>query len=180
MPITISPTGTITEADAYSPIATYTFPSAANSYTFTSIPGTYDDLVIIVANETASSGQTIEMIFNGDTANNYAFANITTPNGYGVDTVSGSSTSRNRIPIGSTYSGENATKGAIVICNINQYSQSSYPKVTTSTYGQADIEANCCVGSWTGTAPITSILLTLASANFQTGTRFTLYGIKRG
>jgi hypothetical protein len=80
----------------YEPIATYTFPSAAQSYTFTSIPGTYDDLILIVANETASSGQTIEMSFNGDTGNNYAYANLTAPNGYGINTVSNKSTSRNR------------------------------------------------------------------------------------
>lgn len=180
MPISISPTGTTNEADAYFPIATYTFSSAANSYTFTSIPGTYDDLVLVVANSTCSSGQTIEMSFNGDNANNYAYANITAPNGYGVDTVSGSSTSRNQIPVGSTYSGESSTKAAICIININQYSQSSFPKVSVSTYGQADIEANTCTGSWTGTSAITSIYLRLASANFQTGTQFTLYGIKRG
>jgi len=180
MPITISPTGTTTEADAYFPIATYIFPSAANSYTFTSIPGTYDDLVLIVANSTCSSGQTIEMQFNGDTANNYAYANITAPNGYGIPTVSGVSTSRDKIPVGSTYSGESSTKAAILVLHINQYSQSSYPKTCASTYGQADIEANACTGSWTGTAPITSIKLGLFSANFQTGTQFTLYGIKRG
>lgn len=180
MPITISPTGTTNEADAYFPIATYTFPSAANSYTFTSIPGTYDDLVLIVANSTCSSGQTIEMQFNGDTGNNYAYANITAPPGYGVDTVSGKSTSRDKIPVGSTYSGESATKATMLICNINQYSQSSYPKVSVSTYSQADTEANVCAGNWTGTAAITSIKLVLATANFNTGTQFTLYGIKRG
>jgi hypothetical protein len=180
MPITISPTGTTTEADAYFPIETYIFPSAANSYTFTSIPGTYDDLVLIVANSTCSSGQTIEMQFNGDTTSAYAYANVTAPNGYGIDTVSGSSNSRDKIPVGSTYSGESSTKAAICIININQYSQSSYPKVSASTYGQADIEANVCTGSWTGTNAITSIKLMLASANFQTGTQFTLYGIKRG
>ncbi len=180
MPITISPTGTTNEADAYFPIATYTFPSAANSYTFTVIPGTYDDLVLIVANSTCSSGQTIELQFNGDTGNNYAYSNITAPNGYGIDTVSGKSTSRNKIPVGSTYSGESSTKASILVCNINQYSQSSYPKVLVSTYGQADIEANVCAGNWTGTNPITSIRLELFSANFQTGTQFTLYGIKSG
>jgi hypothetical protein len=180
MPITISPTGTTTEADAYFPIETYTFPSQANSYTFTVIPGTYDDLVLIGANITCSSSQTIEMRFNGDSANNYAYANLTGPDGYGIDTVANASTSRNRIPVGSTYGGESATKATGIFLNINQYSQSSYPKVTTSTYSQSDREINVCVGSWTGTAPITSITLELASANFQTGTRFTLYGIKRG
>jgi hypothetical protein len=180
MPITISPTGTTTEADAYFPIETYTFPSAANSYTFTVIPGIYDDLVIIGANITCSSGQTIEMQFNGDTTSAYAYANITGPPGYGIDTVSGASTSRDKIPVGSTYSGESATKASSVIIHINQYSQSSYPKVCVSTYSQADQEVNNCTGSWTGTAAITSIKLHLFSANFQTGSRFTLYGIKRG
>ena len=180
MPITISPTGTTNEADAYFPIATYTFPSAANSYTFTSIPGTYDDLVLIVANSTCSSGQTIEMQFNGDTTTAYAYSNRTAPNGYGVSTVSGKNISRDKIPVGSTYNGESASQAAICVININQYSQSSYPKVSASTYGQANIEANVCTGSWTGTAAITSIKLLLFSANFQTGTQFTLYGIKRG
>lgn len=181
MPISTSPTGTTNEADAYFPLATYTFPSAAASYTFTSIPSTYDDLVIVGSNIRASAIQTMYYQINGDTGLNYAYAGISAPNSYGGTTSSAKSLSAAQGQIGSTLSGMSSTKASMFILNINQYSQTSYPKVGVCTYSQSDEEACVIASCWTGTAAISSIKILLSStATYSTDTTFTLYGIKRG
>jgi hypothetical protein len=55
----------------YEPIATYTAPSAQASYTFSSIPSTYTDLVL-VANFGKSADTAIKYRVNGDTGSNYS------------------------------------------------------------------------------------------------------------
>jgi hypothetical protein len=54
--------------NTYEAIATQTLGSAAASVTFSSIPGTYTDLVLVVAMEHVTTGtENIVMQFNGDT-----------------------------------------------------------------------------------------------------------------
>ena len=56
---------------SYTPIATYTIPTAVNSYTFSSVPSTYTDLQLVISG-TLSSGATMQLVFNGDTTNVYS------------------------------------------------------------------------------------------------------------
>jgi hypothetical protein len=67
-------------ASTYTPIATTTLGSAATSYTFTSIPTTYTDLILIVNAKNASTGSYPKMqVGNGsvDTGNNYSRTYLT-------------------------------------------------------------------------------------------------------
>jgi uncharacterized protein related to proFAR isomerase len=58
-------------AKTYEPIATTTLGGATNSVTFSSIAGTYTDLIIIVQGSVGSiSG--VNLQFNSDTATNYS------------------------------------------------------------------------------------------------------------
>ena len=59
-------------AITYEPIATTTLGTSASSVTFSTIPGTYTDLVLVVAGTSAATNGN-EMQFNGDTGNNYSF-----------------------------------------------------------------------------------------------------------
>ena len=67
-------------AATYSPIATYTVSgSAVASYTFSSIPSTYTDLVLRISARTSVTGQTfdnIEIQFNNDSATNYSYIRL--------------------------------------------------------------------------------------------------------
>jgi hypothetical protein len=163
----------------YQPIATYTFPSDAADYTFTSIPSTYDDLILVAGNITASGTQTIYWQANGDaTSGNYATAFLAAPNSYGT-VLTPFVGNNSQAFIGSALTGVPPTKTAGFIMQINQYSQSSYPKVAIISYNQADEEADIATSMWTGTAAITSLTLKLSAQNFKTGTRFSLYGIKK-
>jgi hypothetical protein len=73
----------------YDKIAAYTVPSAQASYTFTSIPSTYTDLVIIISG-TQSADDTIGLQFNSDTAANYSTHQLYT-NGSGASSSSNTS-----------------------------------------------------------------------------------------
>lgn len=165
----------------YTPIASYTFPSDAASYTFNTIPSTYDDLVIVGANMTATTTFTVYWQANGDTGSNYAHAYLVAPNGYGVQTLSGKGLTLTHAMIGSISAGVNASIAGGFNMTINQYSQSSYPKVCISAWNEADLEASIFTSMWTGTTAINSLTLKLSSgsASFKTGTRISLYGIKK-
>jgi hypothetical protein len=62
----------------YEPIQTTAFTSATASYTFSSIPSTYTDLVIVFVGQQNStfSGRNLNIQFNGDTGSNYGSVQI--------------------------------------------------------------------------------------------------------
>jgi hypothetical protein len=59
-------------AITYEPIATTTLGSAAADVTFTSISGTYTDLVLVAVTQIGSSGDYLGVQFNSDTGTNYS------------------------------------------------------------------------------------------------------------
>jgi hypothetical protein len=153
----------------YDKIATYTIPSAATTYTFTSIPGTYTDLVLI-SNGTASSAADIYLQFNSDTGSNYSRTYLF---GDGTSASSGRSSSQTNLAINYFQTTQSNN-----ICQINNYSNSTTYK-TAIARGNNSGFTIAYVGLWRSTAAITSITLT-ASGGFtmSTGSTFTLYGIK--
>ena len=62
----------------YEKIATNTLSSAAISLTFSSIPATYTDLVLITSSQHAASDASSRLYlnFNSDTATNYSYTQI--------------------------------------------------------------------------------------------------------
>jgi hypothetical protein len=62
--------------NTYEAIATQTLGSAAASVTFSSIPGTYTDLVLVVAGTLTTGTENIVMQFNGDTGSNYSVTSL--------------------------------------------------------------------------------------------------------
>jgi hypothetical protein len=65
-------------ASTYVPIATQTLGSATASVTFSSIPATYTDLVLIVAaqNVTASGVNNMALVLNSDGGTNYSMTRL--------------------------------------------------------------------------------------------------------
>ena len=155
----------------YEPIATYTTPSTTASYTFSSIPGTYTDIVL-VANGSSTAGTNGQIRFNGDTASNYSDTYL-----YGSAGAAYSSrdTSATAGYIGNFYSGDDAQQ----IVHINSYANTTTYKSYVSIGGNANnvpIASN--VGLWRSTAAITSITVLNPTSTFKAGCVFTLYGIK--
>lgn len=160
-------------ASTYTPIATTTLGSAAASYTFSSIPSTYTDLILIF-NGSASSGTPYTTLrFNGDTASNYS---DTTLSGNGSTAGSGKDVSTSYIYV-SGYDTLSTGMSQLIV-NFQNYSNTTTYKTALARSANAANGTSAVVGLWRSTAAINSITVLLNSAsNYATGSTFTLYGI---
>jgi len=158
----------------YRPIATQTLGSAAATVTFSSIPGAYTDLVLIITPQSSSGTASVDIQLNGDTGTNYSLTYL-----YGTGSSAASGRDSNTAIAGG---GSAVATANIFLTNTVQIQNYS----NTTTYKTLLMRANntagnvlTAVSTWRNTAAITSISLKLATAvNFTTGSTFTLYGIK--
>ena len=160
----------------YTPIATTTLGSNANSVTFSSISGAYTDLVLICANLGAQSAQTIYVQANSDTGTNYSFTYL---NGNGsVVQSSRSSNNSQGFVIGGSVAGLPASIGAVGTLQIQNYSNTTTYKTALSRYGAASAETQVGASLWRSTSAINALKVYASSGTLiLAGATFTLYGI---
>ena len=158
--------------NTYVAIATQTLGSAAASVTFSSIPGTYTDLVLVCNSKLTSGTPTSRLQFNGDTATNYSTTMI-----YGDGSTVGAVRVSNEA---SANTGGNTDEFGTTIIHINNYSNTTTYKTTLSRYnflGPAYSEGGTKTSLWRSTAAITSIVVFPVSSTYVSGSTFSLYGI---
>jgi hypothetical protein len=166
-------------AQTYEPIATYTVPSNTTSYTFSSIPGTYTDLVI-VASVVSSSANTLFIRFNGDTSALYSATRLA---GSGSAAFSDRETRGSSYGVLSYYAAPTATAGQHnTILNVMNYSNTTTFKTYINRSNVASAGTDAIVGLYGSTSAITSIGFSTngfgGTSTLLTGTTLTLYGIK--
>jgi hypothetical protein len=171
--------------ETYEPIATTTLGSSASTISFTSIPSTYTDLVVVVYANASASNHLYARWGNGsyDSGTNYSNTGMyarSTTNDYGSDRNSNFAFARLN-PF--TYGVPNATSTfGTTLVSLQNYSNSTTFKVAltrVSGVGASDYagtEAGIIL--WRSTAAINQIQFSLPSGNFNTGTTITIYGIK--
>lgn len=154
----------------YEPIATTTLGSNTADVTFSSIPGTYTDL-IAVARFTFANSDSTNFRLNGDSGSNYSGTRL-----YGDGTTAASNryTNLSRIAI-QNLAWASGIQGLYIV-QIMNYSNTTTHKTVLVRENQAGTEVATQVGLWRNTAAVTSI--TFSSINYQSGSMFTLYGIK--
>jgi len=166
----------------YTPIATTTVSGTSTStVTFSSIAGTYTDLVIIgnLGSETTNAFPYLQ--FNGDTGTNYS---ITQLYGNGTSVVSSRVSSSAQL-FNSDISVKQGAINSNVLYQIMNYANTTTYKTSLArqnTVDAADYNGSlAAVGLWRNTAAITSVSIKLTRGgtayNFSTGSTFTLYGI---
>jgi hypothetical protein len=157
----------------YTPIATYTVPTAQASYTFSSIPGTYTDLVLVLnAGCSGATEQDTYVVINGDTGSNYSQTYMA---GDGSSASSGRASNVSDATIGYPI---RPTLITTIICNFQNYSNSTTYKSWISKDASANSLMFTVVGLWRNTNAITSLLLKPSNGrDFLAGSTFTLYGI---
>jgi hypothetical protein len=164
----------------YTPIATYTAPSAVASYTFTSIPATYTDLVLVVDFALAAASNSFNVQFNADTSGAGTNYSQTTLYGNGSSAGSSRSSSRSNIQVSYFVTASTTLGESNLIVNFPNYSNSTTYKTTLARMNRASANnfpgAESTVGLWRSTAAITDIKL-FATNNIVAGSTFTLYGI---
>lgn len=164
-------------AVTYDKIATTTLGSAAADVTFSSISGSYTDLVLIVNNLTSTtSSPYLCFQFNSDTASNYS---STILEGNGSTASSNRWTSQAQI-----YTGYNVASGTtsngMVTTNFQNYSNSTTYKTTltrTAILNGSFPGTGAVVGLWRSTSAITAIKIFQNAGNLNSGSTFTIYGI---
>ena len=157
----------------YTPIATTTLGSAATSYTFSSIPTTYTDLILVLNGSFDAFNNVRFQVGNGsvDTGSNYSVTRLL---------GDGSAGQSDRV--------SNATGGYVITINTNQVMGvmhfQNYSNTTTyktilargGAPGTSDyVSAN--VNLWRSTSAINTIKIYPNSGNMNTGTTLTLYGL---
>ena len=156
-------------ATTYEPIATQTLGSAAATITFSSISGSYTDL-IIAGNGIASTDAGLDFQLNSDTGTNYSFTYLY---GDGSSAVSGRNSTTT---VGS--GGRIGINGGVALLNFMNYSNTTTYKTIISRGSNADVLTIASVALWRNTDAITAITLKRGGGgNFSTGSTFTLYGI---
>jgi len=161
----------------YTPIATTTLGSAANSYTFTSISGSYTDLVLVASVQGSTAAQNLLcQVGNGsvDTATNYSSTWVT-----GNGSAASSSRLSSRVSASLDSAGYPPISGSynIVTVNFQNYSNTTTNKTFIARSSSAPTGTDAVVSLWRSTAAINTIKIYLLSNNLAVGTTFTLYGI---
>ena len=161
----------------YTPIATTTLGSTTASYTFTSIPGTYTDLVLVLGNVNVTDAAQNLLQFNSDTGSNYS---RTALSGQGTAPSSGRTSNETSIMLETTfYPSFNGNKDYTGIWNIMNYSNTTTYKTVIGRGSSASVGTGASASLWRSTSAITSIKIQPAYGySYSSGAVFTLYGIK--
>ena len=158
----------------YTPIATTTLGSAVASYTFTSIPSTYTDLVLISSMQTSIANDAARLEFNGDTASNYSFTQL-----YGNGSTATSNRATSQTAGRFANDCPNSTYFGTYVTQIQNYSNATTFKTMISRGNAANQSLQTFVTLWRKTPEaITSMKIAPESGGtLLTGSTFTLYGI---
>jgi hypothetical protein len=158
----------------YTPIASQTLGSPASSVTFSSIPGTYTDLVLVENYSLSTLAQSI-LTFNGS-GSGYSSTNL-----FGNGSSAFSARYTGTGGVGSSPGvGDTANQQNVLIRNIQNYSNSTTYKTLIQRRNDALASTWATVALWQSTSAITSITLSTGGGNYNAGSTFTLFGIKAG
>jgi transglutaminase/protease-like cytokinesis protein 3 len=166
-------------ASTYEKIATTTLGSAQATVTFSSISGSYTDLVLIGNLGGSSTNQNCRIQFNSDTGTNYSLTEII---------GNGSVASSRRITNNSyAYFSYDAAPSSSIefngIFQINNYSNTTtyktYLSRANAAHSSSSPGTSATVGLWRSTNAITRLDITMSSGNLISGSTFTLYGIAK-
>ena len=159
----------------YTPLANITLGSSASSVTFSSIPATYRDLILVVSAPTTTTPSQQFVRFNGDTGANY---NTVVAEGFPSSTGSEAYLSRTNFNLNRTTE-SSTTIPSIYLIQLMDYSATDKHKtglIRTADFGSGKEGATMWAGRWANTSAITSILFAVTTS-FAANSTFSLYGV---
>lgn len=152
-------------------LATITLQSASSEVFFTSIPGTYRDLVLVSLNATQNeSFRQYRLQVNGDTGGNYSIARLD-----GNGSAASGSVDSGQIEVTLFSTGTGSTF-ATIISHFIDYSATDKHKTMLHRINAPDATVGVSASRWASTAAITSIRVFTPAGQFQAGSTFVLYG----
>jgi hypothetical protein len=145
--------------------------SSVASFTFSSIPGTYTDLVIVMSGGVVATGaQSFSMRLNGDSTSLYSDTQL---DGDGSSAASYRDSNANQMYVG-LASGSGVTNNIFQIMN---YSNTTTFKTVLGRGNYPGGYIRAAVGLYRSTSAITSVTLINTTTNISVGSTFSLYGI---
>jgi hypothetical protein len=156
----------------YRPLANITLGTAASSVTFSSIPATFRDLVVVLLGEGST---TLEgrIRLNGDTGSNYTYVRMS---GDG-SAVSSAAPAAGTSGFLSSVAKATTTVPLQMTINIMDYSATDKHKTIVSRANQSANGSEGLANRWANTAAVTSVAILTSTGNWAVGTRVALYGI---
>lgn len=155
----------------YSLITSNVLNTGTASITFSSLPSTYRDLVLIIKLASGVDGRNTRLQFNSDTGSNYYRVY---GQGNGTTLLAATENTTNfRI----NNSGQD---NSIFVTHIFDYVATDKEKPLLVRYNQGTGSfpaVGMSAGRWANTSAITSILLNMNADDFPSGSSFYLYGI---
>lgn len=156
----------------------YSLISVAATFSFTSIPSSYDGLLILLQlrGDTAATSTTVNMRFNNDTGNNYAYQRILSAS----TTVTGAaSTGTSTFPFGSVpaASATAGWAGAYKIF-IPGYARTTLMKnirVEGGGHDGTNYQMSSLAGQWLSTAAITRIDIYPGAGSWEVGSECAIF-----
>jgi hypothetical protein len=162
----------------YEPIATTTLTATTDPVTFSSIPGTYTDLIAVVSPIATAGNYDLSIRFNSDTGTNYSWTGMLFNADNSGSAYSSRGTNTTFIP---TLTNVTLVNPYPAIIHIQNYANTSMNKTIISRIARETYAVAEVAGMWRNTSAITSVSFTLTgggSTTFKVGAVFTLYGIK--
>jgi hypothetical protein len=159
---------------SYKAIASQTLTSSAATVTFSSIPNTFRDLVLVADRVRAvSTGRAFFLRFNGSSSN-YSYTYMSTNGPSGSAQITSGDDKFRLFPFSHTaIPGQEPN----YIIQIMDYAITSKHKSGVSRADSWDLAGNAYAFRWADNSAITSITLQMDSGDIATGT-FSLYGIE--
>lgn len=153
-------------------LASTVLTGTSSTVTFSSISGSYQDLVLVSDIITSTSAVNCGVRLNGNTDSSYSALNMR------ADTFgTGSSlTTQTEFRLSQRGDGQpNTTRRAFYVTHIFEYAQAKGKPILSTTGTSSCIEAQS--GRWANTSTVTSVSVVALSDSFAATSRFYLYGV---
>jgi hypothetical protein len=158
-------------------LATVTLGASASSVTFSSIPATYRDLILIAnGSPSDNSFPVITSRFNADTGANYSRVRM---QGSGSGSGASSAASgQSNLELASSFGAGSSSSGRfILVAQVMDYSATDKHKTVLARSGTSLDGVEAIAARWANTDAVTSWVILTSTAAFASGTTFGLYGI---
>jgi hypothetical protein len=157
----------------YTPLATVTLGTTAASVTFSSIPATYRDLILVSNIINSGSAVVVDYRLNGDTGSNYNYVRMYGPTG--SDSASSSAAS-----LGGFTIGTNSAIPSSLITSFMDYSATDKHKTFLTRINDLGFSpgyVGAISSRWANTAAVTSLTIVSSLNTYAAGSTFNLYGV---
>lgn len=160
----------------YVAIAKQVLTGTQASVTFSAIPSTYTDLLLVASARSSNNGNVFGQLIIAPNNGSFSFTEV-----YG----SGSAATPWRSTNGSGYGAAGSTATANTFGNheiyIPNYAGSTYKPLGNTGVGETNATAafmSINAGLYSSTTAISSLVITIDAGSIASGSRFDLYGIK--